>query len=161
MTFVVNAGAPESETDKDFVITVPLFLHSLELVITSIYYNPALTLAILDRHDWTQPFFQFWFKHLPSFARVHDRKLGIAAICSLFEWLATVGDAPLSHNASQLLGGALLLFKGLPEAIVGALVSSPCFTRGQLMRQAGYRSGGVHQDARGAGRGAGRRRGGL
>ncbi|KAK4703327.1 hypothetical protein P7C70_g2895, partial [Phenoliferia sp. Uapishka_3] len=116
MTFVVNAG--NEDTDKDFVITVPLFLHSLELVITSIYYNPALTLAILDRHDWTQQFFSLWFKHLHSYSRVHDRKLGIAAICALFEWLASVGDAPLAHNASQLLGGALQLFKGLPEAIV-------------------------------------------
>lgn len=118
MNFVVNAGAPE--TDSSFVITVPLFLHSLELVITSIYYNPAMTLAILDRHDWTQQFFSLWFKHLHNFSRVHDRKLGIAAICALFEWLAGVGDAPLAHNSSQLLGGALKLFKGLPEAIVGA-----------------------------------------
>ncbi|KAM0754334.1 ARM repeat-containing protein [Meredithblackwellia eburnea MCA 4105] len=116
MHFVMNAG--NAETDPDFVITVPLFLHSLELVITAVYYNPTLTLAILDRHQWTQQFFAQWFKHLSSYSRVHDRKLGIVAICALFEYISSSANAPLAQNASQLLVGALQLFKGFPEAVI-------------------------------------------
>lgn len=117
MHFILSAGAPD--VDKDFVVTVPLFLHSLELIITAIFYNPALTLTILDAHDWTRSFFSQWFKHLASFTRVHDRKLGIAAICALLEWLAGLGDAPLAQSSNLLLTAALVLFKGFPEAVLG------------------------------------------
>ncbi|GAA5946962.1 hypothetical protein JCM3765_002093 [Sporobolomyces pararoseus] len=106
------------EDDDDFTVTRSLLLHCVELVITSMSYNPALTLAILDRHDWTQTFFAIWFKNLGKFTRVHDKKIILWAICSLFEWLNGVGaGSPLSANANQLLLGALEVFKDLPRAL--------------------------------------------
>lgn len=108
------------EDDDDFTVTRSLLLHCVELVITSMSYNPALTLAILDRHDWTQTFFAIWFKNLGKYTRVHDKKIILSAICSLFEWLNGVGSgSPLSANANQLLLGALEVFRDLPKALGG------------------------------------------
>lgn len=110
-------GSKLTDKDDDFVVTNSLFLHSLNVLITAMLYNPALTLAILDRHDWTQAFFAQWFKNLPKLTRVHDKKISIEAICALFEWLAQNPQAPLAQNAGQLIVGALQIFKDLPEAL--------------------------------------------
>jgi importin-7 len=113
MTFILSKN-----TDEDFVVTTSLYLHSLEVLISSILYNPALSLAILDGHDWTQQFFANWFKNLPKMTRVHDKKMTIAAICALLEWLATVGvGAPLAQSSSQLVVGAIQVFRELPSAL--------------------------------------------
>ncbi|TKA51096.1 hypothetical protein B0A53_05882 [Rhodotorula sp. CCFEE 5036] len=113
MSFVLSKG-----DDDDFVVTTPLFLHSLELVILAIAYNSQLTIAILDRHDWTQQFFAQWFKSLRKYTRVHDKKIVLWAICSLFEWLNGVGaGSPLAGNAAQLVAGALEVFKTYPRAL--------------------------------------------
>lgn len=113
MTFLLSKN-----TDEDFVVTTSLYLHSLEVLISSILYNPALSLAILDGHDWTQQFFANWFKNLPKMTRVHDKKMTIAAICALLEWLATVGaGAPLAQSSSQLVVGAIQVFRELPLAL--------------------------------------------
>jgi hypothetical protein len=117
MTFVLSKNE-----DDDFVVTPSLFLHSLEVIVTAILYNPAMSLAILDGHDWTQPFFSIWFKHLPKYTRVHDKKMCIAAICTLLEWLANGGGAvPLAQSSSQLIVGALQLFKDFPAALASEL----------------------------------------
>ncbi|GAA6059439.1 hypothetical protein JCM10212_005378 [Sporobolomyces blumeae] len=106
------------DDDDDYTVTRSLLLHCVELVIASMAYNPALTLAILDRHDWTQMFFSIWFKNLAKFTRVHDKKIILSAICSLFEWLNTTGSgSPLVGNANQLLLGALEVFRDLPRAL--------------------------------------------
>ncbi|GAA5967114.1 hypothetical protein JCM11641_000445 [Rhodosporidiobolus odoratus] len=104
--------------DDDFVVTKTLFLHSLELVILAVSYNSQLTIAILDRHDWTQQFFAQWFKNLGQYTRVHDKKISLWAICALFDWLNGVGaGSPLSGNAGQLVAGALKVFETYPNAL--------------------------------------------
>jgi len=113
MTFVLSKN-----DDDDFVVTTSLFLHSLELVILAVSYNPQQTIAILDRHDWTQQFFAQWFKNLPKYTRVHDKKMTLWAICALFDWLNGVGAAsPLVGNVAQLVQGALEVFKTYPRAL--------------------------------------------
>ncbi|GAA6019455.1 hypothetical protein JCM10207_001394 [Rhodosporidiobolus poonsookiae] len=113
MTFVLSKNE-----DDDYVVTRHLFLHSLELVILAVSYNPQLTIAILDRHDWTQQFFASWFKHLRKYTRVHDKKISLWAICSLFDWLNGVGaGSPLAGNVGQLVAGALEVFKNYPKAL--------------------------------------------
>ncbi|BGP14532.1 hypothetical protein JCM10213_005180 [Rhodosporidiobolus nylandii] len=113
MAFVLSKNE-----DEDYVVTKTLFLHCLELVILANSYNPQLTIAILDRHDWTQQFFANWFKNLSKYSRVHDKKISLWAICSLFEWLNGVGaGSPLSANVGQLVAGALEVFKSYPKAL--------------------------------------------
>lgn len=113
MSFVLSTN-----DDDDFVVTKTLFMHSLELVILCVSYNPQQTIAILDRHDWTQQFFAQWFKALPSYSRVHDKKIILWAICALFDWLNGVGaGSPLSANVAQLLQGAIEVFRTYPDAL--------------------------------------------
>lgn len=110
-----------TRTDDDFVVTRPLLLHALSLMVTALYYNSAMTLALLSSQPtWTTRFFQIWFKNLDTLERVYDRKLSIAAICAIFTDLATRGDgmdAELVSSANRLLTGALAVFRDLPAAI--------------------------------------------
>lgn len=113
-----------SPTDNDdFVVTSMLYLHSLELVITSFYYSPALSLAVLEAHSWTAPFFTAWFKNLAKYSRVHDIRLGIGAICEILEFLAGsggIGASPLLvQGCSQFVVAALSLFAAFPGAMIG------------------------------------------
>ncbi|PHH86294.1 hypothetical protein CDD83_10458 [Cordyceps sp. RAO-2017] len=50
-------------------------IHLMEMVINSIYYNPMLALQVLENKGWTNRFFSLWFGSMPSFSRVHDKKL--------------------------------------------------------------------------------------
>lgn len=113
--------------DPDFTVTKPLLLHSLEAIVAGLYYNSALTLSLLSAQPtWTARFFQIWFKNLTALTRVHDRKLSIAAICSVFEDLAMRGDAAggdLIGSADKLLLGALAVFREMPAALERAFHS--------------------------------------
>lgn len=111
--------------DEDFTTTPSLHLHSLLLVIASLNYSPALTLSLLSSQtsgnpplEWKTRFFGMWFKDLSKLSRVHDRKLSIGAICEVIEWLQRDGEADsLVGSLSQLLVGALVVFKDLPGAL--------------------------------------------
>jgi hypothetical protein len=58
-------------------------VHLMEMVINAIYYDPLLSLQILETHAWTNKFFSLWFGSMASFTRVHDKQLCILAIISL------------------------------------------------------------------------------
>lgn len=108
----------------DSIVTAPLFLHSLELLVTAIYYNPSQTLALLTLHNWTHQFFTQWFKNLERFTRVHDRKLCLGAICALLEWFGSGGSPELRESVGLLVGAALTVFRTLPMAIKSECICS-------------------------------------
>lgn len=112
MSFVTR----ENSRDEP-VVTQELHANSLELIITALYYNAPLTLSILSRNNQAEAFFKHWFKKLPIFTRVHDRKLCILAITamltSLPDQLASMPGLP-----EQLMQAALTLFEGMPQALV-------------------------------------------
>lgn len=58
-------------------------IHLMEIIINAIYYNPILTLQVLETKGWTNKFFSLWFGSMESFHRVHDKKLCIVAIVAL------------------------------------------------------------------------------
>lgn len=58
-------------------------VHLMEMIISAIFYNPALTLAELEATGWTNRFFTMWFGNMDIFTRVHDKKLCISAIITL------------------------------------------------------------------------------
>ena len=104
------------DTKKEPLITSELHVNCIELVVTALYYSPPLTLSILQKSNTLQPFFAQWFNKLSHFTRVHDRKLGILAIASIFSTVpGEVSSIP--GLSEQLIRAALTLFDGLPKAI--------------------------------------------
>lgn len=92
-------------------------IHLMEMIINAIYYNPVLSLQVLEAKGWTNKFFSMWFSNIDNFRRVHDKKLSIAAISSLLTMKA--GDVPVSVQQGwpRLLQGATRLFQTLPAAL--------------------------------------------
>ncbi|KAJ3217245.1 hypothetical protein HDU67_008267 [Dinochytrium kinnereticum] len=90
--------------------------HLIEMIISCIYYNPMLTLQILERLNAHVFVFQLWFSQLKLFPRVFDKKLMILTLCALLE-------GPIDHfgilreHANHLVGGILGTFEDYPAAV--------------------------------------------
>ncbi|KAI1361218.1 importin-beta domain-containing protein [Xylaria arbuscula] len=92
-------------------------IHLMEMVINAIYYNPVLTLAVLEAKGWTNKFFSLWFGNMAHFSRVHDKKLCIVAIVSLLSINPDQIPASVSTGWPRLLSGLVTLFTTLPTAL--------------------------------------------
>ncbi|KAK3372429.1 armadillo-type protein [Podospora didyma] len=92
-------------------------IHLMEMVINAIYYNPILTLQILESQNWTNKFFSLWFGSMGSFSRVHDKKLCIMAIITLLSMRADQIPPSVAVGWPRLLQGITVLFSSLPAAI--------------------------------------------
>ncbi|KAI9304897.1 armadillo-type protein [Cunninghamella echinulata] len=97
--------------------TTEFKVHCIEVVINCLYYNPVLTLRLLEENQWTQGFFTLWFNTLDKFSRVHDKKLVIVALCALIELPTENVPASLQAGWSQVLAGIVTVFKTLPKAV--------------------------------------------
>lgn len=92
-------------------------IHLMEMVINAIYYNPALSLQVLEQNQWTNKFFSLWFSSIDSFTRVHDKKLSIAAITSLLTLPGNQVPVSVQPGWPRLLQGIVRLFQTLPAAM--------------------------------------------
>ncbi|KAI9769954.1 MAG: hypothetical protein M1840_003664 [Geoglossum simile] len=92
-------------------------IHLMEMVINCIYYNPKLTLQVLETKGWTNKFFSLWFSNMDYFTRVHDKKLSIAAIVALLSLRADEVPASVQQGWPRLLQGIVRLFQTLPAAM--------------------------------------------
>ncbi|MCJ1334964.1 hypothetical protein MMC09_000230, partial [Bachmanniomyces sp. S44760] len=92
-------------------------IHLLEMVINATYYNPVLTLRVLESKGWTNKFFSSWFSNIESFTRVHDKKLSIIAISSLLTLRAEDVPTSVQQGWPRLLQGVVRLFQTLPAAM--------------------------------------------
>ena len=92
-------------------------VHLMEMVINSTYYDPILTLQVLESKGWTNKFFSLWFSNIDSFTRVHDKKLSVAAIVALLGLRPDQVPASVQQGWPRLLQGIVRLFQTLPAAI--------------------------------------------
>ncbi|ORX55180.1 ARM repeat-containing protein [Hesseltinella vesiculosa] len=92
-------------------------VHCMEVVINCLYYNPVLTLRILEDNQWTQGFFTLWFQSLDKFSRVHDKKLIIVSLCSVLSLPVDQVPATVQAGWSQILATIIQVFDTLPKAI--------------------------------------------
>lgn len=92
-------------------------IHLMEMVINSIYYNPLLSLQVLESKEWTNKFFSTWFSNMDMFNRVHDKKLCIVAISSLLTLRANDVPTSVQPGWPRLLQGVSKLFQTLPAAL--------------------------------------------
>jgi hypothetical protein len=104
-----------------------LKIHLMEVVINSIYYNPALALHVLESNGWTNKFFSLWFSSIDNFTRVHDKKLCISGICSLLTLRAEDVPVSVQQGWPRLLQGVVRLFQTLPAALKSKFWS--CYLR--------------------------------
>jgi importin-7 len=102
-------------------------IHLMEMIINAIYYNPLLTLQVLESKGWTNKFFSAWFSSIDNFRRVHDKKLSIAAISSLLTLEARNVPASVQQGWPRLLQGVTRLFQTLPAAIKRGFPLHPFF----------------------------------
>ncbi|KAK4102767.1 ARM repeat-containing protein [Parathielavia hyrcaniae] len=92
-------------------------VHLMEMVINAIYYDPLLSLQILEAQGWTNKFFSLWFGSMASFTRVHDKQLCILAIIALLNIQPDQIPASVMIGWPRLLQGLKSLFETLPEAM--------------------------------------------
>ncbi|KAK4493904.1 hypothetical protein PRZ48_015089 [Zasmidium cellare] len=92
-------------------------IHLMEMVINAIYYNPRLSLNVLEANGWTNKFFSLWFSGIDSFTRVHDKKLSIGAIAALLTLRADEVPQSVQQGWPRLLQGIVRLFQTLPAAL--------------------------------------------
>jgi hypothetical protein len=101
---------------KSEISTLTL-VSSLGVVINAIYYNPQLTLQLLDHAGQTTSFFTTWFNTIPKFTRLHDRKLSVMAIAKLITLPTSALPATIQAARPQIVSVVLELFRTMPEAI--------------------------------------------
>lgn len=106
------------------VVTHALFMHALELILSSILYNTDLTLTLLEQAGFTETFMREWFSSRESFTRLHDKKMAIAAISSILARLSTLSPQDLQTStlakfSKDFIVRALDWFQDLPLAAVG------------------------------------------
>ncbi|CEP12645.1 hypothetical protein [Parasitella parasitica] len=92
-------------------------VYCIEVVLNCLYYNPVLTLHILEQNQWSQGFFSLWFSCLDKFSRVHDKKLAIVTLCSLLALPADNIPVSLQSKWPQILISLSDVFESLPDAI--------------------------------------------
>ncbi|CAB4434389.1 unnamed protein product [Rhizophagus irregularis] len=90
--------------------------YCIEAVINCLYYNPLLSLHILEERNLTQTFFSIWFDNIKKFSRVHDKKLVVVTLCSLMEIPVEQLPSILQTGWPQVLEVILTIFKSLPKA---------------------------------------------
>ncbi len=100
-------------------------IHLMETIINAIYYNPLITLGVLESKGWTNKFFSTWFSNIENFTRVHDKKLSIAAISALLILRASDVPTSVQQGWPRLLQGAVRLFQTLPAAMKRMCSLSP------------------------------------
>lgn len=92
-------------------------IHLMEMVINAVYYNPVLTLHVLEENGWTNKFFSLWFSSIENFTRVHDKTLSISAIVALLTLSADQVPVSVQNGWPRLLHGIVRLFQTLPAAV--------------------------------------------
>ncbi|CAA19115.1 karyopherin/importin beta family nuclear import/export signal receptor Nmd5 [Schizosaccharomyces pombe] len=113
--FIEVAGNLLLVTEKPTSQTYRVFL--LEVIINALYYNPSMSLGVLEMHQWTLPFFALWFENIPSFTRVHDKKLSLVAILSVISLGAQQVAVAIQDSWGNIMKVMITLLNTLPEAL--------------------------------------------
>lgn len=100
--------------------TKALKLHLLNVIVSSLLYNPALALHVLGPS--ARAVFDQWFVALrteDALPRVHDKKLSILAFCELLKLERERVPAELVDGWVGIVGGIITLLEEYPKALAG------------------------------------------
>jgi len=103
------------------VHTEELRAMSLLVVVSAIWYNPVLSMHILEKYKLpgtnevvTEQFFSQLFTDVDSFIGIHDKKVAVLALCELI--MHPTAPKPFPHLADKLIPFFIKLLKGLRMA---------------------------------------------
>ncbi|KAG9098720.1 hypothetical protein FRC06_006040 [Ceratobasidium sp. 370] len=111
---IINHALTKSPTAK----TKALKLHLLNVLISTLLYNPALALHVLGLN--ARSVFDRWFVALrteDALPRVHDKKLSILAFCALLKLERERVPIELQEGWVGIVGGVITLLEELPKAV--------------------------------------------
>ncbi|KAG1727174.1 armadillo-type protein [Suillus paluster] len=102
--------------------TASFQLANLEALINAVLYNASAALHFMEAYKpgLARVFFNRWFAAINTdnkLPRVHDKKLSILALCKLLEMEAGAIPEGLRDGWPGIVGGALNIFKTLPQAV--------------------------------------------
>ncbi|KAG1858851.1 armadillo-type protein [Suillus subluteus] len=102
--------------------TASFRLANLEILVNAVLYNASAALHFMEAYKpgFSRTFFDRWFVAINSdskLPRVHDKKLSILALCKLLEMEAGAIPEGLRDGWPGIVGGALNIFKALPQAV--------------------------------------------
>ncbi|XP_046861110.1 importin-7-like [Xenia sp. Carnegie-2017] len=101
------------------VVTSELRVMCLQVVVSTLYYNPIFLPTILDKlhlpessEPITVQFFAQWMDDANCFFGLHDRKMFVLGLCSILGIRSDMRPKGLHDCASQILPSLLLIFSG-------------------------------------------------
>jgi hypothetical protein len=102
--------------------TASFRLANLEILVNAVLYNASAALHFMEAYKpgFSRTFFERWFVAINSdnkLPHMHDKKLSILALCKLLEMEAGAIPEGLRDGWPGIVGGALNIFKALPQAI--------------------------------------------
>jgi hypothetical protein len=89
----------------------------LEVVIASLYYNPQVTLAVLESKGYTRDFFTIWFENKGKLSRVQDKKLSVLAVLGVLLLPDEQIPTSIRDNLAQLAKALVNIMETLPAAV--------------------------------------------
>ncbi|KAJ1563312.1 hypothetical protein HK096_001493, partial [Nowakowskiella sp. JEL0078] len=87
-------------------------------IINAFYYNPTLTLQVLEQRGATADVFKGWFENIGSFTRVHDKRLSILALCKILSVNPEILPEVVRQGWAQMLEGVVSIFEQYPKALI-------------------------------------------
>jgi len=96
--------------------TSPFKVLLLEVIANSLYYNPELTLTIIEQNNFTQVVFTLWFQLVfKAFKRVHDKKITILGLSSILDVNWASLPAVIKAGFRQILQALVRLLQLIAE----------------------------------------------
>lgn len=92
--------------DQDEEMSKTLLIRSIEVVLNCLYYSASISLNHLHRQGWLNVFLTLWSTNLEGFKRVHDHRLILLSLASIFH----VSIESLPEEVSSSLPGLLSIF---------------------------------------------------
>lgn len=89
----------------------------LEIVLNCMYYSASITVGHLHQQGWLMVFLELWTAHLEHFKRVHDLRLILTALASIFHLPPPQLPSEIIPALPALLGTFLASVSAYPKAL--------------------------------------------
>lgn len=94
-----------------------LTIRYIEIVLNCLYYSAPMTLNHLNRQGWLHQFLRLWSLNLEGFKRVHDLRLILVSLASIFHVPIESLPSELSSTLPGLLSIFLNSIQSYPKAL--------------------------------------------